>query len=143
MSDAWRDIYKLQYQRIAQHENERMRFSNVVIVVTSAVLAYSSKLDATLPQNCSLALVVGLLLIAINFTAIQFISKSRYWIKFHQRRAKNLLESNAKEIFESIYSVEKIDSDDDVFRRANLQKNLHIVIILITIIGILFSFFLG
>lgn len=63
------------------------------------------------------------------------ITKSRYWIKFHQRRAKVLLESNSKELFETIYSVDKVDSDDDVFRRANLQKNLHIAIILITLIG--------
>ena len=57
--------------------DERMRFSSVVIVTTSAVLAYLSKLDATTIQDGSLSVLMGFLLIAINVTAIQFISKSR------------------------------------------------------------------
>lgn len=141
MSDIWIEIYKLQYERIAQHENERMRFSSVVIVVTSAVLAYLTKLDPVIIQDGSLTFVIGLLLITINFTAIQFISKSRYWVKYHQKRAKALLESNSPENLNILYNVDKKNSDEDVFKRPNLQKNLHLVIILITTIHMVFSIY--
>jgi len=35
MSDDWKEIYKLQFERIAQHENQRLAFSSLVVAITT------------------------------------------------------------------------------------------------------------
>ena len=136
--DSWKDLYKIQYERIAKHEDERLRFSGLVVIITSAVLAYLSKIDVV---NVPILLLMRGFLVAINLTAIQFIRKSRYWVGFHQKRAKALLENNSEKLFIQLYSVEKKDSEGDLFRRPNLQINLHNAILVITILHILITAF--
>ena len=139
MQDAV-DIYKLQYERIAQHENQRLTFSNIVVATTSASLAFSTgtKLQADLIP----CLLMAILLILINLIAIQFIAKSRFWIKHHQARAHAILNEYIPEVGRTISSIEKLNSDNDSFRRPNLQRNLHIAIIVITSAYGLFSIWL-
>ena len=128
----WTDVYKLQYERIAQHENQRLAFSSLVIAITTGVLAFISSESKPISSPFQFLLLISLLL-TINITAIVFISKSRYWIKFHQERAKELLTKFSPEISDIIKSIEKTNSDKDKFRRPTLQKHIHLIIIAITL----------
>jgi len=130
------EIYKLQYERIAQHENQRLAFSNLVIAITTTALAFAT--ETSLQSNpVSFFLLIALLVI-INITAIQFIAKSRFWIKHHQARAHAILNEHLPEANKTISKIEKINSDNDLYKRPNLHKNLHITIIVITILYSLF-----
>lgn len=131
------EIYKLQYERIAQHENQRLTFSNFVVAITAAVLTFSSEIE--LQVKPLPFLLTALLLILINFIAIQFIEKSRFWIKHHQARAHEIIKDHLPEIGKTIAKIDKQNSDEDSFRRPNLQKNLHITIIIITAAYSLFT----
>lgn len=130
------ELYKLQYERIAQHENQRLAFSNLVIAITAAALAFAT--ETKLQSDLVPFLLLTILLVIINVTAIQFITKSRFWIKHHQARAHAILHEHLPEAKKTISSVEKINSDNDVSKRPNLQRNLHISIIVITIAYSLF-----
>ena len=129
MSDVV-EIYKLQYERIAQHENQRLTFSNLVVVITVAVLTFSA--ETKLQAEPLPFFLIAILLVLINFIAIQFIGKSRFWIKHHQARAHAILSEHLPDISGIIKSIEKPNSDADSSRRPNLQRNLHLTIIIIT-----------
>lgn len=129
----WLEVYKLQYERIAQHENQRLTFSSLVIAISTATLAFASSNLSSSLNLIQFSLLLSLL-IAINIFAIQFVSKSRYWVKFHQERAKKLLAGATEDIKVAIEGVEKKNSDKDVFRRPNLQKNLHLCTIVVIVL---------
>lgn len=128
----WTGVYELQYERIAQHENQRLAFSSLVIAITTGALAFISSESKPLSSSFQFLLLISLLL-AINITAIVLISKSRYWIKLHQERAKQILIKFSPDISDIIDSIEKANSDKDKFRRPTLQKHIHIIIIAITL----------
>ncbi|MCF5884377.1 hypothetical protein K3H38_15710 [Aeromonas veronii] len=108
------EIYKLQYERIAQHENQRLAFSNLVIAITTTALAFAT--ETSLQSNpVSFFLLIALLVI-INITAIQFIAKSRFWIKHHQARAHAILNEHLPEANKTISKIEKINSDNDLYK---------------------------
>ncbi|MGF1497286.1 MAG: hypothetical protein ACFB8W_10745 [Elainellaceae cyanobacterium] len=123
MSELLKEYYKLQYDRIAQHEGRRMQFSNLAIVTSSAVITIGIRLDCG--QAFGVSIVIAVLLIAINVAAILFIDKSRQWIKFHQLRAKKILEKYDQDLNEIVESVEKADSSKDPLSLINIQKYLH------------------
>lgn len=133
----WIEIYKLQYERIAQHENQRLAFSSLVIAITTAAVAFSAETE--LHTKILPFLFMAILLIWINFTAAIFVSKSRDWIKHHQARAAQILEDHLPEVKLTIAKIKKPDSDKDPGRRPNLQINLHIAILAIVIVYVLFS----
>lgn len=132
MNDDWKEIYKLQYERIAQHENQRLAFSSLVVAITTGALAWVAA-EKTIP-NAFQMLVLVVLLILINYMAILFVDKSRFWIKHHQKRAKNLLALGPPAVIAAIGSVDKIESNDDKKRRPNLQRNLHKYLIVCTVV---------
>jgi UDP-N-acetylmuramyl pentapeptide phosphotransferase/UDP-N-acetylglucosamine-1-phosphate transferase len=127
MNDDWKEIYKLQYERIAQHENQRLAFSSLVVAMTTGALAWVAA-EKALPDAFQI-LVLVVLLVLINYMAILFVDKSRFWIKHHQHRAKNLLALGPQAVIDAIASVDKIESNEDKKRRPNLQRNLHKVLI--------------
>lgn len=131
MNDDWKEIYKLQYERIAQHENQRLAFSSLVVAITTGALAWVAA-EKALPNAFQMAVLI-VLLILINYMAILFVDKSRFWIKHHQNRAKNILALGPPALVAAIGSVDKIDSNDDKKRRPNLQRNLHKYLIVCTV----------
>lgn len=139
----WRDYHRLQYDRIAQHENQRLTFTNVVLVVSSAVFLFGTRI----PEVTSLQLtVLSILVVLINFAAIMFIDESRYWVKYHQNRAKfarkrfgSDLPSDEPESGEKAYDFvpkpqNKKYSDSNPFRRTELQKIIHLALIAIAVL---------
>jgi len=135
MSDDWKEIYKLQFERIAQHENQRLAFSSLVVAITTGALAWAAS-EKSVPSAYQ-TIVLMALLILINYMAILFVDKSRFWIKHHQERAKKLLALGSPDVIAAIASVDKIDSNNDKSRRPNLQRNLHILLIACTVLYVL------
>ncbi|UYU33359.1 hypothetical protein [Siccibacter colletis] len=150
------DLLKLQYERIAQHENQRLMFSSLVLTITLAVVAVIFSKDNEITAGLFVSLCF--LLIVINVFACLFVRKSRYWIKFHQKRARIILSEYNPELKAAVYndgkksgetccknghgqqSPEKPNSDLDIFKRPGLQLYLHAVLI-IFLIGIMLTKF--
>jgi len=132
MSAHWIDCYKLQYERISQHESQRLIFSNMVLVTSCAIFAFGSRFDNELSiiSSLYLATLVG----AINWVAIIHTSKSRFWIKFHQKRAKVLLEKYDSGLLLTLNQVNKPDSNNDSRRRPELLKMLHMILIILSFV---------
>lgn len=131
MSEAV-EVLKLQYERVAQHESNRLVFSNMVILITTAVLAYSGETkfhESPIPFTVMMAL-----LLLINFSALIYIKRSRFWVKHHQERARVILALFLGSIKFAIEKVEKPNSDKDFFRKENLEKINHIGIIMVIVI---------
>jgi len=128
--EYWFDYYKLQYDRIEQHENQRLLVTNFILAISTAIFLLGSKIE-----NISVAhsLILSVIIILLNYLAIEFINKSRYWIKFHQKRARTILEHNDKEMLNIINTVEKIDSNQDIKRRPQLQKNIHYLLMILAV----------
>lgn len=123
MTDLSKEYYKLQYERIAQHEGRRMQFSNLAIVTSSAIITIGIRLNCD--EAFGVSILISILLIAINISAILFIDKSREWVKFHQERAKKILEEYDEKLLTIITSINKQDSSKDPFSLINIQKYLH------------------
>lgn len=133
MTDLSKEYYKLQYERIAQHEGRRMQFSNLSIVTSSAIITIGIRLDCG--EAFGISILVSILLVAINVSAILFIGKSREWVKFHQRRAGKILEEyNPDLLHKVIRSVEKPDSSKDPFSLVNIQKYLHMSLLALAVL---------
>ncbi len=138
----WRDYCRLQYERIAQHENQRLTFTNVVLVVSSALLLFGARLPDPSALNITL---LSLLIIAINYAAMKFIDESRHWVKYHQDHARYARRKFAPDLPGvqlppadappelTPSPQEKKDSDRNPFRRAELQKLLHGALIVLAV----------
>ncbi|MDH0063388.1 hypothetical protein [Leclercia adecarboxylata] len=137
------DMVKVQYERMAHHENQRFLFSSLVMTVTTTLLTILFAVDAKL--TFKITTLASVLLIIINIFAILFIIKSRYWIKLHQGRARHIIEGYNPRLAESVYNDEgskkqhksflprpplKLDSNKDYSRRPNLQILLHLALII-------------
>ena len=128
-----KEYYKLQYDRIAQHEDRRMQFSNIAVVTSSAVITIGIRLDCS--QAFWISIVLAALLIAINVSAIQFINKSREWVKFHQDRARKILETYASDLNEKVVkTVDKPDSSKDPNSLIQIQKRLHMSLVALAVL---------
>jgi amino acid transporter len=131
--EDWRIYYKLQYDRIAHHEQQRLTFSNIIVAITAFLVTFG------FPFNNNTFLYVNIVMtsafaIIINIGAIIFIDKSRHWIKFHQERARKIGEIAFSDISEEMSNVSKIDSDFDLWNRTEIQKLTHKVIIILLIV---------
>ncbi|NHV09035.1 hypothetical protein G9X43_04055 [Cronobacter turicensis] len=136
------DLVKLQYERIAQHENQRLTFSTLVMALTTALLPILFIVENK--PGAAVIIYVCELLIIINAVAIVFISKSREWVKLHQERARYILNKYNPDLARNVYNDEgtappsdpaeqrpplKRNSDKDTSRRPNLQICLHAFLI--------------
>jgi len=131
MSEHWIEVYKLQYERIGQHENQRLNFSNLVLVSSCAALALGAGLKGE--QNFFSACYLALLVVAINVVAIIHAGKARFWVKFHQAKARELLRSYDTKLLSVLGRTPKPDSNKDYMRRPELQKILHGVFVILAI----------
>ena len=124
MTNLSTEYYKLQYDRIAQHEGRRMQFSNIATVTSSAIITIGIRLDCD--EAFGVSILIAILLIAINISAILFIDKSREWVKFHQKRARKVLEEyDSNLLHQVVESIDKPDSSKDPLSLINIQKYLH------------------
>ncbi|EOT1169150.1 hypothetical protein NMY27_08390 [Cronobacter dublinensis subsp. beijingensis] len=62
------DLIKLQYERIAHHENQRLTFSSLVMALTTALLPVLFAVDKT-PGSTVIVFVCALLIIIKQRTA--------------------------------------------------------------------------
>jgi len=62
------DLIKLQYERIAHHENQRLTFSSLVMALTTALLPVLFAVDKT-PGSTVIGFVCALLIIIKQRTA--------------------------------------------------------------------------
>jgi phosphate/sulfate permease len=117
------DYYKLQWERIAHHEDQRLRFSSMIAAGSIAGIG----LIARFSQDIDLeSMIIACLVISIaNLLAIIFSVKSRMWVKYHQKKATQLSEELEPGITDIIKVVEKPDSDKDPFRRELIFSYLH------------------
>lgn len=131
MSNFWVDVYKLQYERIAEHERQRLTFSNMIAVLSVAIFGFylSSPLELTTILNIWLAVVI----IIINVFGIFSVIKSRQWIKFHQSRARKILKEHDQKLHEFFVNECKPNSDKDNERRPVLYVWFHLAIILLSV----------
>ena len=153
------DILKLQYDRVAQHENQRLTFSGVILTITSAVFTVLLSLNNSFAGAAFLFLT--LFLVIINIFACVFIYKSRGWVKFHQERARFILQHCNPELMKVVYNDKKDkkenctetgnavnaplpplkkNSNDDLLKRPGLQLYLHATIIIFLICFALYNF---
>ncbi|MCR4456995.1 MULTISPECIES: hypothetical protein [Pseudescherichia] len=148
------DMLKLQYERIAHHENQRLTFSSLVLTITAAMFTFFLSESNDISQGVS-DFLLGFLIL-INLFAAIFIIKSRQWVKFHQERARFLLKKYNEALFNSVYNdadtkskntIEedvlphpplKKSSKFDFLKRPGLQSYLHVsIIIIFTIISLI------
>lgn len=83
-----REYTSIQYDRIDQLQAQRFNFSNLILGLSGAALAFSYP-DQFSPdtQNPVQQFLIPIFLILANLFAIVFIFKTRRYIKMHQKRA--------------------------------------------------------
>ncbi len=117
------DYYKLQWERIAHHEDQRLRFSSMIAAGSIAGIGLIAKFSNDIDAE---KLMVACVVIALaNLLAIIFSKKSRMWVKYHQKKAKALSEKLEPGISEVLNVVDKPNSDTDYFRRELIFIYLH------------------
>lgn len=94
------DMLKLQYERIAYHENQRLTFSSLVLTIIAAMFTFFLSKSNDISQGVSYFLLGFLIL--INVFAAIFIIKSWQWVKFHQERARFLVKKYNEALFNSV-----------------------------------------
>ena len=121
-----RDYYKLQWERIAHHEDQRLRFSGIIsagsIAGIGLLVRFSENID---PSNLTIGYLV---IIATNLLGIIFASKSRDWVKHHQNKSKEISEKIGGCMKSILDEIEKPDSDNDPFRRELIFRHLHLLL---------------
>lgn len=136
-SESFHIFYQSQYDRIDKLESRRENFCNYVITLSGGLfvlcLTDPGKLSST---NSG---IVFLFILVINTAAIIFNCKTRPFIKMHQERAKmaSLIEEPVFYVIKK--NVEKVDSDNDYFRRDRVYSYLHVAIITLTVLSYFFK----
>ncbi|MFD2522477.1 hypothetical protein [Emticicia soli] len=130
--ESFHIFYQSQYDRIDKLESRRENFCNYVITISAGlcVLCLSDPEKLTTANS----FIAFLFILVINVVAIIFITKTRPFIKMHQKRAERA-SSIAEPVFNMIKKdVEKIYSNKDYFRRDRVYSYLHGTIIFIAIL---------
>ncbi len=129
------DYYKLQWERIAHHEDQRLKFSSMIAAGSIAGIGLVARFSEQIGLE---SMVVSCFaLCAANILAVMFCRKSRMWVKYHQKKAEQLSEELEPGISEIIKKVDKPNSEDDVFRRERIFIYLHVAFIIASIALIL------
>ncbi|MCV2487225.1 hypothetical protein OD917_19990 [Flavobacterium sp. SH_e] len=126
--ENFRMYYQLQYDRIDKLETKRENFCNFVLTLSSAIIVFSLSTDNRLSQYTNYLIA---LIIIFNVAAILFFSKTRAFIKMHQKRATIASEKFANELLLINKEVDKINSDGDLLNRNNIYSIIHFAIIVI------------
>lgn len=127
-SENFRMYYQLQYDRIDKLETKRENFCNFVLTLSSAIIVFSLSTDNRLNQYINYLIA---LIIIFNVAAILFFSKTRSFIKMHQKRASIASEKFANELLLINKEVGKINNDGDLLNRNNIYSIVHFAIIAI------------
>ena len=131
--EDWRIYYKIQYERINYLEQQRLTFSNIVVVVTALFVTFGFSVQESY-LLWSKIVITSIFIVAINISAILFINKSRYWIKLHQERARKIREVMFNGLNEIMEEIPKTDSNLDPLRRAEVQKLIHKIFIILSFV---------
>lgn len=122
----WKEYYKLQYERIQQHESQRVQFSGLVVAGSITALVLLLRINDSVSSDGLAYAAVSISI--VNIICIFFVLKSRFWVKFHQKRAHLILKEYQPELTALIIEKgpKKPNSDVDLFSRVNLQIYLHL-----------------
>lgn len=140
-AETYRAYYLLQYERIAQHEGQRLQVSNFVVAGSVVGLG----VVATDPSHLSTAaFFVPIAIVLVNALAIVYAWNSRKWVKFHQSRARAVLYRLSPSLWKfqsddfaiqlpgGEETVSKVDSDRAAFRGQLTQSYIHGVLMAIS-----------
>lgn len=121
------NYYKLQWERIAYHEDQRMRFSAMVAAGSIAGIGLIARFSKEMDNEATAVActVVGV----ANLLAIVFARKSRQWVRYHQEKAEQLSEELEPGITDILKRIDKPNSNIDPFRRELIFTYLHILFI--------------
>jgi hypothetical protein len=117
--------YEHQYGRIENLEQQALNTTNITNALFIAMLTFSQR-DVTSHFYLPFAMVV------INIFAIAYIYRSGKAIMIHQSRAKKILETHEKEIFELDKTI-PIPERHFLPGRLMIQMGVHSVLLLISL----------
>jgi len=126
-----RMYHQLQYDRIAQHEQQRLSVSS--FVVGFSILSFTIGFNDIRQLNLINGLFLPIIISAANYFAAVYAEKARYFVKMHQDRAKEVRAMFAPELNQINSSVGKVDSNTDRLNRTNLQMYMHYLFIVVAI----------
>ena len=129
------DYYKLQWERIASYEDQRMRFSSMIAAASIAGIGLLARFFDEISIEGTV--VACMAFTAVNVLALIFSVKSRVWIKYHQNKAHNIAEELESGLMNILKSADKPDSENDPFRSERLFKYLHWVLIIVPLLLVL------
>jgi hypothetical protein len=121
--ENFQTYYQLQFDRIDKLESKRETFSNLIITISIAMLAFGYSNEYKWDEYFKT--LNAILLIGLNFVSVSFINESHILIKMHQERAGKALERYAPELLEINLSVPKPDNEKNLFSRKRLYKYVH------------------
>jgi Na+/melibiose symporter-like transporter len=128
--EDFRMFHQLQYDRIEKIELGRDNFSNFIVTITSGIFLIGFSDLSKL--NEITGTLIPIIVIFINYAAITYINKSREFKLMHKQRAKEARENYAKElqdINDKVYESMKVTEKKTRFRRGQIFKTLHYIII--------------
>ena len=109
-----RSYYLLQYERVGQEENQRLQFSSFVIAAPVVALGVLTTTSPNLSKTL-LGVPLGAVFFA-NLIAIVHARRSRSWVKFHQQRARKVLDKISPTSADMEQNESKPGSDKSIFR---------------------------
>jgi hypothetical protein len=133
--EDFRMYHQLQYERISQLEQQRLTMTNFVIGIS--LLAFTFGFSDFSNLNLVTAIGLPVAIIISNLFAMLYTSRSRKFIKMHQKRAEKARELYSKDLNRIYESVPKVESEHDFFSRARLQIYLHLLLIAIALLPLI------
>lgn len=130
--DDFRMYHQLQYERIAELEQQRLTMTNFVVGVS--IISFTFAFSDMGKLNVINAMALPIIIIISNIFAMLYTSRSRKFIKMHQQRAEKARERYSPELNQINKAVSKIESSRDPFNRTRLQAYLHILLIAIALL---------
>ena len=77
--------------------------------------------------------MLPIVVIGLNVFALLYAGKSRTFVKMHQARAKEARAKYAPKLNELNDSVDKPDSNNDLWNRTRFQQYIHGILIIISL----------
>ena len=131
-NEDFRMYHQLQYDRIAQLEQQRLTMTNFVIGLS--IISFSFAFSDIDKLNIINAIGLPAVIIISNIFAMLYASRSRIFIKMHQKRAEKAREIFSPNLNSISKKVPKINSNRDPFNRTRLQIYLHVLLIVVAIL---------
>jgi len=134
--EVLRSYYRLQYERVEQHETHRLQVSNYVIAASIVGLGFlGSSRGRSGAAWAGFAVVIAL----INLLAILYTMRSRYWVDRHLNRAHMALHQLSQRLWD-LQEVEDREFDEKrhvgprlqrLYRSHLIQSAIHLLVAIV------------